>query len=368
MARRKWGTGESVERGQRATERLGEGVLEIEGLPTKIRMRSSTVTPVDGCPSRSLRGRRSGWSGIRAAAIDVAMSIMRLLPPGGRIADGASGSRDSGADRALRAGDAPCPRQRARIIFQDPMTSLNPRRPWASRSQRRSDYTGRDAEGGRGARRRDARPRRCAEAVRTAPGTRTPLGGLRQRDVIAIALASSPRCHRGRADHRARRHRAGSDPLAARRPQDRLGMGVLLITHDMRVIAEHVDRVLVMYAGEIVVLRGTTSSGRCGTPTRRRCWSRVRSSTGRAAAPSTASRAPAEPVAELRGVPLPPSGPVRAAAMPRREPGARRRRRPPLPVLLPGAPCVRLDRCVTGAAEDARAGPTCPSAPTPARS
>ena len=103
---------------------------------------------------------------------------------------------------------------------------------------------------------------------------------MRQRVMIAAALICGPQApDRRRADHRARRHRAGADPRTAARLSETSNTALMLITHDLGVIAETCSRVVTMYAGEVSRIPRSSRAGfgRC-IPIRPACCARFRGS------------------------------------------------------------------------------------------
>ena len=108
----------------------------------------------------------------------------------------------------------------------------------------------------RDARGRDAAPRQASRSpsARVAQYPHQLSGGMRQRVMIAMALACKPEAaDRRRADDRARRDDPGADPRSdARAARRELGTAIVLITHDLGVVAEMAQRVVVMYAGRKV--------------------------------------------------------------------------------------------------------------------
>jgi peptide/nickel transport system ATP-binding protein len=231
-------------------------LLELDDLQTRIRLRSGTVHAVDGLSLEVEAGETLGVVGESGCGKTMAaMSIMRLLPRGGYIAGGEI--RLNGRDLVkLPLGELRKVRgNEIGIVFQDPMTSLNPTmtigRQIAEVVLTHRDVT-RDQALARATEVLDLvglpRP---AERIRAYPHQLS--GGLRQRVMIAMALACEPKLL------------IADEPTTALdvtiqaqildlldRIKRELGMGIILITHDMGVIAGRADRVAVMYAGRKV--------------------------------------------------------------------------------------------------------------------
>jgi peptide/nickel transport system ATP-binding protein len=184
-----------------------------------------------------------------------ALSIMRLVPPPGRIVSGTIAFEG----RDLLALSEPAMREvrgaRISLIFQEPATALNPvftvgdQIGEALIVHRRADR--------RGARRR-AIDLLAAVGI-TDPSRRVDdyphqlSGGMRQRVMIAIALACEPPLVIADEPTTALDVTIQAQILDLLRDlQARLGLALLLITHNLGVIAEMADRVAVMYAGRIV--------------------------------------------------------------------------------------------------------------------
>ena len=230
-------------------------LLEVRNLKTQFTTRDGVVKAVDGATFSLESGKTLAIVGESGSGKSVtALSIMRLIAgPQGKIAEG---EITLGGVNILAMNDAQVRAMRGdriAMIFQDPMTSLNP-------VFRVGHQIGESLRVHKGMNKRDADARAVEllelvgiphphERVRDYPHQFS--GGMRQRAMIAMALACEP------------------DILIADEPttaldvtiqaqildlmmelQKRTGAAIIMITHDLGVVAEMADDVLVMYAGK----------------------------------------------------------------------------------------------------------------------
>jgi peptide/nickel transport system ATP-binding protein len=238
-------------------------VLEVTGLSTEIRLRDATVHAVDGVSFTVDEGETLGLVGESGCGKTMlGASLVRLLPPGGRITGGQvrlSGRELTGLPEAqlrkVRGNEIG-------MVFQDPMTSLDPTMPIGRQIAE-------SVQQHQGVSRKAALDRaaevlalvgmpRPAERLGDYPHQLS--GGLRQRVMIAMALANEPKLL------------IADEPTTALDVtiqaqildlidglRQRLRMAVILITHDLGVIAERADNTYVMYAGRIVEHAATST-------------------------------------------------------------------------------------------------------------
>ncbi len=185
-----------------------------------------------------------------------ALSLLRLIPPSGRIEPG-SAIRFDGSD-VLTLADEPLRDLRGRrmsMIFQEPMTALNP-------VLTVGDQVAEVVRVHTKSSRKEAW-QRAVNMLRDVgiaePETRAKQyphelsGGMRQRVMIAMALVMEPRLVIADEPTTALDVTIQAQILDLLRAQrDRTGLALLLITHDLGVVAEMADRVVVMYAGQVV--------------------------------------------------------------------------------------------------------------------
>ena len=236
---------------------MAEKLLEVRGLKTYFYTDDGVVPAVDGVDFSLGKGETLGIVGESGCGKSVtSLSIMRLIPdPPGKIVDGEilfDGSnlleKSEAEMRSIRGNDIS-------MIFQEPMTSLNPVFTIGDQimeaiilHQRLSKAEARE---------------RAIEMLRLV-GIPVPerrideyphqlSGGMRQRVMIAMALSCNPKLL------------IADEPTTAldvtiqaqildlmRKLRDEFGTAIMLITHDLGVVAELAERVVVMYAGKIV--------------------------------------------------------------------------------------------------------------------
>ena len=232
-------------------------LLEVTDLRVHLFTSRGVVRAVDGVSFSLEAGRSLGIVGESGCGKTMtALSLMRLIPePPARIVSGSI--RFDGEDVVTMASDRlrALRGNRIAMIYQDPMTSLNPVFTVGEQIAEAVRLHRRDG--------RHAAWVRAVEVLRLV-GIPDPdrvasayphqlSGGMRQRAVIGMALACDPKLL------------IADEPTTAldvtiqaqildllRRLQGELGTGIILITHDLGVIADLVDDVVVMYAGQLV--------------------------------------------------------------------------------------------------------------------
>jgi oligopeptide/dipeptide ABC transporter ATP-binding protein len=232
-------------------------LLEVRGLRTTFRGETGEIRAVDGVDLRVERGRTLGIVGESGCGKSVtALSIMGLVPlPPGRIAAG----------EVLFEGEdlLQAPPQRLRdlrgdklaMIFQEPMTSLNPAFPVGDQIAEtllRHRKIGKDeAKGQSLAMLRRVRMPSPERRAKDYPHQLS--GGMRQRVMIAMALACNPKLLIADEPTTALDVTIQAQILELMRAlREELGTAIILISHDLGVIAELADDVAVMYAGKVI--------------------------------------------------------------------------------------------------------------------
>jgi oligopeptide/dipeptide ABC transporter ATP-binding protein len=231
-------------------------LLSVERLTMEFPREGAPARALDGVSFTVERGRVLGLVGESGCGKSMtALCVMRLVPPPGRITAGRV--MFDGADLLALPERAMRDVRGARIamIFQEPMTALNP--------VLTAGYQ--IAEGLRIHRPISARAARAravellAEVGIPEPASRAHdyphqlSGGMRQRVMIASAIACEPDLLIADEPTTALDVTIQAEILDLLRGlRDRHGMGLVLITHDLGVVAEQADRVAIMYAGRIV--------------------------------------------------------------------------------------------------------------------
>jgi len=232
-------------------------ILEIENLQTQFFTSAGTVRAVDGITYTVNQGETVAIVGESGCGKSVsALSILRLIPdPPGRVVGGHI--RFMGMD-ILALSDAEIRKVRGRriaMVFQEPMTSLNPvltiGRQLTETLEHHLGMT------------RDAARARAVELLGMV-GISDPerrlrqyphhlSGGMRQRVMIAMALCCEPQLIIADEPTTALDVTIQAQILELMRDlTKRLGVALIIITHNLGVVARYADRVNVMYAGKII--------------------------------------------------------------------------------------------------------------------
>jgi oligopeptide/dipeptide ABC transporter ATP-binding protein len=237
-------------------------LLEVKSLRTSFFTEAGEVRAVDGVSFSVAPGKLMGLVGESGSGKTASvLSIMRLLPESARIVDGEIIFEDQDLLKLSEPEMRHVRGARIAMIFQEPMTSLNPVFTIGSQigeAVRLHQHTNR------------AETRnRTIEALRMV-GIADPerriddyphqlSGGMRQRVMIAMALSCNPRLL------------IADEPTTAldvtiqaqildliRELQVRLGLAVILVTHDLGIVAEYADDVTILYAARVMEQAPTT--------------------------------------------------------------------------------------------------------------
>lgn len=239
---------------------MSENILSVQNLHTSFHTDKGEVKAVNGVTFNLEKGKIFGIVGESGSGKSVtAYSIMRILEKNGRITEGKIlyKGQDIAAfsEKQMREFRGKC----CSIIFQDPMTSLNPVFTVGNQLKEaielHTDRKGKEAEA------------RAIEML-TLVGVNEPekrvkqypyelSGGMRQRVMIAMALACEPDILIADEPTTALDVTIQAQILELMQSlQKKLGMAIIMVTHDLGVIADMCDEIIVMYGGRVCE-RGT---------------------------------------------------------------------------------------------------------------
>ena len=239
---------------------MSENILSVQNLHTSFHTDKGEVKAVNGVTFNLEKGKILGIVGESGSGKSVtAYSIMRILEKNGRITEGKILYKGQDiaefSEKQMREFRGKC----CSIIFQDPMTSLNPVFTMGNQLKEaielHTDRKGKEAEA------------RAIEML-TLVGVNEPekrvkqypyelSGGMRQRVMIAMALACEPDILIADEPTTALDVTIQAQILELMQSlQKKLGMAIIMVTHDLGVIADMCDEIIVMYGGRVCE-RGT---------------------------------------------------------------------------------------------------------------
>jgi len=251
-------------------------LVRVRGLEVQFPTRRGIVHAVNGVDIDIPRGKAVGIVGESGSGKSVTvMAIARLLDQGAEVV---GGSVDFDGDDVL-AGDKAFLRtyhgRRVGVVFQNPLTSLDPfftvgdqitegPRFHAAEQERDSRVSIRELRRSFNVDRRSAQWRETAERLLDRVRIRDPKrvaaaypfelsGGMRQRAVIASAVALEPQLLIADEPTTALDVTVQAEILVLLQDlRERTGASLLMVTHDLSIVAEHCDTVYVMYGGRVV--------------------------------------------------------------------------------------------------------------------
>ena len=234
---------------------MSENILSVQNLHTSFHTDKGEVKAVNGVTFNLEKGKILGIVGESGSGKSVtAYSIMRILEKNGRITEGKILYKGQDiaefSEKQMREFRGKC----CSIIFQDPMTSLNPVFTVGNQLKEaielHTDRKGKEAEA------------RAIEML-TLVGVNEPekrvkqypyelSGGMRQRVMIAMALACEPDILIADEPTTALDVTIQAQILELMQSlQKKLGMAIIMVTHDLGVIADMCDEIIVMYGGRV---------------------------------------------------------------------------------------------------------------------
>ncbi|MFN8369148.1 MAG: ABC transporter ATP-binding protein [Bacteriovoracaceae bacterium] len=236
---------------------MDKKILSVKNLVTKFKTDRGLVTAVDGVSFDVFKGKSLGIVGESGSGKSVtALSVMKLIPnPPGIIAGGEILFNGEDIVKKSEAEMRKIRGNKISMIFQEPMTSLNPVFTIGNQIEEvvklHQDVTKKDA---------------TDKAIEMLELVGIPVpkkrineyphqlsGGMRQRVMIAMALACNPEVLIADEPTTALDVTIQAQILELmKKLQDEIGMGIIMITHDLGVVAETCHDVAVMYCGEIV--------------------------------------------------------------------------------------------------------------------
>ncbi|MCK1977212.1 ABC transporter ATP-binding protein [Jeotgalicoccus huakuii] len=231
-------------------------ILDINDLRTSFFVGDNEVKAVDGVTFQVPKGKTLGIVGESGSGKSItALSILRLIEEPGKIKSGSIKYKDEELTEAKNARMRQVRGNEISMIFQEPMTSLNP--TFTIGQQLRESFK---IHQGLGKKEGTKRAIEMLELVGIpSPEKRVDQypfelsGGMRQRVMIAMALACKPELLIADEPTTALDVTIQAQILELiKELQEEIGMSVVMITHDLGVVAETCDYVAVMYAGKVV--------------------------------------------------------------------------------------------------------------------